>query len=64
MRKDKNRKLSGKDKRKLDASRERSEGKVWKKGKALRKRGPTMQGRAKGNSKAKPEKVGEKKVRR
>lgn len=50
VRKNKTVKLSGKDKKKLDDSRERKEGKVWKKGKSEREHRPTMQDREKRKS--------------
>ncbi|PGH13818.1 ATP-dependent RNA helicase drs1 [Helicocarpus griseus UAMH5409] len=46
-------KLSGKDKKKLDDSRERREGKVWKKGKTEREAKPTGPGKGKDSSKGK-----------
>ncbi|OJD22983.1 hypothetical protein ACJ73_05664 [Blastomyces percursus] len=45
-------KLSGKDKKKLDDTRERKEGKIWKKGKAEREARPQVQRRAKMGKKA------------
>jgi ATP-dependent RNA helicase DDX27 len=49
----KGKKLSGKDKKKLDLKRERTEGKVWKKGREDRKPGGTRGGDAKGKGKSK-----------
>jgi ATP-dependent RNA helicase DDX27 len=64
----KGKKLSGKDKKKLDLRRERTEGKVWKKGKEDRKPGGARDGDAKGKgkpkSKAKPLQKGKMKGRR
>jgi ATP-dependent RNA helicase DDX27 len=48
VRKRKEGKLSGKDKKRLDDRRERKEGKVWKKGKAERGAPPVGNGKAKG----------------
>lgn len=45
------RKLSGKEKKKLDDSRQREEGKVWKKGKKERESKGTKQGQDKGKAK-------------
>lgn len=50
------RKLSGKDKKKLDDTREREEGRMWKKGKEDRgvRVGPSANGKGKGKGKGKP----------
>ncbi|KAK2747690.1 nucleolar DEAD-box protein required for synthesis of 60S ribosomal subunit [Onygenales sp. PD_40] len=63
------RKLSGKNKKKLDDSRERKEGKVWKKGKTERETKDAPQGKGgkgggKGSGKGKPKAGGRKPPRR
>lgn len=47
------RKLSGKDKKRLDDSRERKEGKVWKKGKVERNQKGPVKGKSKKGKKRK-----------
>lgn len=57
VRKKEKRKLSGKDKKKLDGTRDREEGKVWKKGKTERE-SKEIPAKAKGKGKGKAPKKG------